>query len=382
MILVFNAGSSTLKYKLFDATSGKVRSQGMVEKIGETGDGPSGYGEAIKSVIQQLTAETNFQFSNLQAIGHRVVHGGNRLQAVEWVTAANIARIRELLDDTVTLAPLHNPPAIQCLEAVHTLAPHVPNVLVFDTGFFKELPPVAYRYALPDWCFDHYKIRRYGAHGTSHRYVSQLAIRTLAENNLSHEKIVTLHLGSGASIAAIRDGRPLDTSMGLTPLEGLVMGTRCGDIDPAIVLFLQRNAKLSVDEIDRLMNRESGMRGLCGDNDLRNVQIRAAEGDETAVFALEVFCRRIRKYIGAYAALLEGVDAIVFTAGIGEHSHEVRRRVCEPLKFLGVELDESANKANARILSTPESAVTLLMVPTNEERAIFDLTQQVLASKK
>lgn len=381
MILVFNAGSSTLKYKLFGTQSGDVTCQGMIERIGEIGGGPSDYAGAIELVVEQLSAQANFGFANLNAIGHRVVHGGDRLEAVQLVTDANLKLIRDLLDETITLAPLHNPPAIQCLDAVLALAAGVPNALVFDTGFFKELPAAAYRYALPEWCHQQYKIRRYGAHGTSHRYVNQKATEILAAAGLPHERIITLHLGSGASAAAIRGGLPLDTSMGLTPLEGLVMGTRCGDIDPAIIPFLQRNANLSADEVDRLLNRESGLRGLCGDNDMRTVLRRSSGGDSTAMLALEIFCRRIRKYIGAYAAVLEGVDAIVFTAGVGEHSPEVRKLVCQPLRFLGIQVDENANLNNKTIFSLPESGVTLLTIPTDEERAIFKQTRSLVNSR-
>jgi acetate kinase len=317
----------------------------------------------------------------LTGIGHRIVHGGSELAAVELVTTSNAQRIRDLLLETIPLAPLHNPPAIQCFDAVRAVVPDCPNVLVFDTGFFRDLPDAAARYALPAWCLDEYKIRRYGAHGTSHRFVARRATELLLEAGIPYGKLITCHLGNGASMTAIREGRPLDTSMGLTPLEGLIMGTRSGDIDPAIIPFLQRHAKLDADGIDRLLNRESGLKGLCGDNDMRAIERRASVGDTSAELALEMFCQRIRKYVGAYAAVLGGLDALVFTAGIGQHSSLVRKLVCERLAFLGLSLDLDANDDGKTFITKQDSQVTAMVVATDEELAIYHEARSMLVNR-
>jgi acetate kinase len=379
MILILNAGSSTLKFKLYSAQSGAVLSSGVVERIGEP-TGPADHGTALKMAIAILESGGSFRVEDLIAVGHRIVHGGNRLAAIERVDAQNRSRIRSLLVETIPLAPLHNPPAIQCFDAIFAAADQIPHVLVFDTGFFHQLPEAAHRYALPAWCYDDHQIRRYGAHGTSHQFVAGHAMRWLRASGLENRKIITLHLGNGASVAAIDDGLPIDTSMGLTPLEGLVMGTRCGDIDPAIIPFLQRNAGLTADQVDDLLNRQSGLKGMCGSNDMRMIQQMVDAGDPTAMLALEIYCRRIRKYIGAYAAILEGLDAIVFTAGVGQHSPMVRQRVCEPLTHLGVAIDGAANADNRTLISSARSAVAVLVMATDEELAIFQHVRDRIAS--
>jgi acetate kinase len=312
---------------------------------------------------------------DLAGIGHRVVHGGERFSAPARIDDEVIAAIRE----QVPLAPLHNPSNLLGIEISRVAFPAAPQVAVFDTAFHRTMPPRAYRYALPRDLARRFHIRRYGFHGTSHAHVSRKAAehlgRPLAEVNL-----VTMHLGNGASVAAVAGGRCIDTSMGLTPLEGLVMGTRSGDLDPAIVLFLHREARLSLDEIDTLLNRESGMKGLAGVNDMRQVERRAADGDQVAQEALDVYCYRIRKYVGAYAAALGRLDALVFTAGVGENSVVVRAGVCRGLERFGVRIDDARNRLRSReprTVSAGDSTVAVLVVPTDEE---LEIAEQTLAT--
>lgn len=385
MILVFNAGSSTLKFKLFSSDvdsigqpSAQVVCASVIERIGEY-TGPKDHEQAIEIAINYLRENASIEFKELTAIGHRVVHAGDVLRPIEKVTLENFVQVVSGLRETVQLAPLHNPPAISCLETAFSLAPDVTNVLVFDTGFFQALPDAASSYAVPAWFADQYKIRRYGAHGTSHRFVSQQAREFLAQLGLPCEKLITLHLGNGASAAAIQAGIPVDTSMGLTPLEGLIMGTRCGDLDPLIPLYLQDYANLSHTEVSRILNKESGLKGLCGDSDMRAIEKRIDQGDASAEFAFELFCRRIQKYVGAYTAVMEGLDAIVFTAGVGENSSRVRGRVCSKLGYLGLQLDEKSNIENAKLISTQTSQVAVLTIHTDEELAIYKETLKVLS---
>jgi acetate kinase len=292
--------------------------------------------------------------------------------------------VMKALEENVHLAPLHNPPNILGIKAVQKLLPKVPNVGVFDTAFHQSMPKKAYLYALPYELYETHRIRRYGFHGTSHRYVSRRAAEILGRDYYDF-KVITCHLGNGASIAAVRHGKSIDTSMGFTPLEGLVMGTRCGDIDPAIVIYLQQNLGMSVEKVYDLLNKKSGMLGLTNNlsSDMRDIEDAAHSGNEIAQLALDIYVYRIAKYIGAYAAAMNGVDAIVFTAGVGENSPYVREKVCEYLGFLGVKIDRQLNdvKGLERIISTPDSKVAVLIVPTNEELVIARDTKYIVENK-
>jgi acetate kinase len=390
-VLVVNTGSSSIKYQLFEMDGQSVLASGLVERIGEAGAKLTHRaGDAEPLVVEDRIADHSDGFervfkafenaggpiTDLAGIGHRVVHGGERLTAPTLVDDATIQAIA----DQAALAPLHNPPNLLGIRITRASFPDTPQVAVFDTAFHQTMPPRAWRYALPRGLADELRIRRYGFHGTSHAYVTRKAAehlgRPVAEVNL-----ITLHLGNGASVAAVEGGRCIDTSMGLTPLEGLVMGTRSGDLDPAVVFYLHREARLSVDDIDDLLNKRSGMLGLAGANDMREVARLVAAGDQAAAEALDVYCYRIRKYVGAYAAALGRLDALVFTAGIGENNDTVRARVCQGLEGLGVKLHAKRNKARngrARTISADDSAVAVLVVPTNEELEIAEQTLAVV----
>ena len=356
-VLVVNTGSSSIKYQLFEMAGQKVLASGLVERIGEAGSRLTHRaGDAEPLVVEDRVADHSEGFERvfgafetggepigeLAGIGHRVVHGGDRLTAPTLIDDAAIAAIAE----QVPLAPLHNPSNLLGIRIAMASFPQTPQVAVFDTAFHQTMPPRAWRYALPADLAAELRIRRYGFHGTSHAYVSRKAAehlgRPAAELNL-----ITLHLGNGASAAAVAGGRCIDTSMGLTPLEGLVMGTRSGDLDPAVVFYLHREAGLSVDDIDDLLNKRSGMLGLAGANDMREVARLVGEGDQAAAEALDVYCYRIRKYVGAYVAALGRLDALVFTAGIGENNDAVRAGVCQGLEGLGIALDPRRNRARS-----------------------------------
>jgi acetate kinase len=389
-VLVLNTGSSSIKYQLFEMDDRTVLASGLLERIGEdTSRLTHRAGGAEPLVADGRIADHRDGFDHifrafgsagglaggLAGIGHRVVHGGERFSAPARIDDEVIAAIRE----QVPLAPLHNPSNLLGIEISRAAFPATPQVAVFDTAFHRTMPPRAYRYALPRDLADRLHIRRYGFHGTSHAHVARKAAahlgRPLAEVNL-----VTMHLGNGASVAAVAGGRCIDTSMGLTPLEGLVMGTRSGDLDPAVVVFLHREAHLSVDEIDTLLNRDSGMKGLTGVNDMRQVERRAAAGDQLAQEALDLYCYRIRKYVGAYAAALGRLDALVFTAGVGENSVVVRAGVCRGLERFGVRIDDTRNRlrsTGSRTVSTDDGTVAVLVVPTDEE---LEIAEQTLAT--
>jgi acetate kinase len=394
-VLVVNTGSSSIKYQLFEMPEGsdaKVLASGLVERIGEAGaklTHRAGDGEPL--VVEDRIADHSDGFdrvfqafesaggpiSDLAGIGHRVVHGGERLTAPTLVDEATIQAIA----DQAPLAPLHNPPNLLGIRITRASFPDTPQVAVFDTAFHQTMPPRAWRYALPRDLADELRIRRYGFHGTSHAYVARKAAEHLGRP-ATELNLITLHLGNGASVAAVAGGRCIDTSMGMTPLEGLVMGTRSGDLDPAVVFYLHREAGLSVDDIDDLLNKRSGMLGLAGANDMREVARLVAVGNEAAAEALEVYCYRIRKYVGAYTAALGRLDALVFTAGIGENNGAVRAGVCQGLKGLGVTLHGKRNKARTgkvRTISADDSAVAVLVVPTNEELEIAEQTLAVVA---
>ena len=323
MVLVLNAGSSSLKYKLFEWETLEVRVAGIVEAIEE-----GGYAEAIAQMEAALRAHGVASLSEVAAIGHRVVHGGER-----FVESALIdEKVESAIEALIPLAPLHNPANLEGIRTARRRAPEVVQVAVFDTAFRQSLPEAAYRYALPTALYTEAGIRRYGFHGTSHAYVARQSAARL-EQPLETTNLITLHLGNGTSACAICDGQSVETSMGMTPLEGLVMGTRSGNVDPGVLLYLAREQGYTVEQIDRLLNRESGLEGLCGDHDLRQIHARIAEGDREAALALEIFVHRVRKYIGAYVAVLGRVDALVFTGGIGENDAIVREKIMEGLPF-------------------------------------------------
>lgn len=393
-VLVLNSGSSSMKHQLFDMRTGVVRAGGVVERIGEAGSSVrfgvadatgelasrteaqaiADHGEALAHVFAAL-ADAGLA-RDLIGIGHRVVHGGERFLSPTVISAEVIDGIRA----QIPLAPLHNPANLAGIEVALAQRPDVPQVAVFDTAFHRTLPPHAYRYAIPARFYREHGVRRYGFHGTSHAFVARRAAAHLGRA-AEDVNLITAHLGNGASITAIAGGRSIDTSMGLSPLEGLVMGTRSGDLDPAIIFHLQRVAGLDATEVDRVLNKESGLKGLCGDNDLRTVEERAEVGDTDALLALEVYAYRIRKYIGAYTAALGHVDALVFTAGVGENSPTVRARVLEGLSGLGYALDTAANdrRADGALLDVtgPGARTRVLVVPTDEE---FEIAAQTLAS--
>jgi acetate kinase len=401
-VLVVNTGSSSIKYQLFEMPGGppggapgnpaaKVLASGLVERIGEAGaklthragDGEPlvvqepvpGHSEGFERVFAAFETAGG-PVTDLAGIGHRVVHGGDRLTVPTLIDDATIQAIA----DQAPLAPLHNPSNLLGIRITRASFPDTPQVAVFDTAFHQTMPPRAWRYALPTDLAGDLRIRRYGFHGTSHAYVSRKATEHLGRP-AGELNLITLHLGNGASVAAVAGGRCIDTSMGLTPLEGLVMGTRSGDLDPAVVFYLHREAGMSVDDIDDLLNKRSGMLGMAGANDMREVGRLVAEGDAAATEALDVYCYRIRKYVGAYTAALGRLDALVFTAGIGENNDAVRAGVCQGLEGLGVRLHGKRNKARsgrARTISADDSKVAVLVVPTNEELEIAEQTLAVV----
>jgi acetate kinase len=364
MILVLNSGSSSVKYRLFDTDFMETRS-GLVERVGEPGSPVPDH----EAALNQVAAEVGLDSLRLTGVGHRVVHGGTRFQAPTVVDDDVIAAIRALSP----LAPLHNPANATGIELCRRLRPDVPHVAVFDTAFHATLPATAATYALDRAIASRYGIRRYGFHGTSVSWVSRQAADLLGRP-MAELAMIVLHLGNGASATAVDSGRSVETSMGLTPLEGLVMGTRTGDIDPAVAFLLGREAGMGLPEIDELYHERGGLRGLCGDNDMRAVTRRVAGGDPDAVLALDVFCHRIRKYVGAYFAVLGRLDAVVFTAGVGEHSAEVRARSLAGLAALGIAVDPVRNGSGtgARVISPDGAAVAVCVVPTDEERAIAE----------
>ena len=401
-ILVINSGSSSLKYQLLalDTANGAILTAGSVERIGETSSAlrhrwrrsDGGLDELTRTIVAadhraafaavgvalRETAGSD-ELRRIDAIGHRVVHGGEHFRAPTRIDSAVVSAIRAL----IPLAPLHNPANVLGIELCLELFPDAPQVAVFDTAFHQTMPPHAYHYALPRALYAEHRVRRYGFHGTSHAYVARRAAEYL-KRPLTALNLVTLHLGNGASAAAIAGGRCIDTSMGLTPLEGLVMGTRCGDIDPALVFYIARATGVDHASIETLLNNESGLKGLCGVNDMREVLTRMDAGDAHARLAFEVYCYRIRKYIGAYVAALGGVDAIVFTAGIGENAPAVRAGACAGLEALGISLDPGRNAVAAGDISDIHAAaspVKVLVVRTNEELEIAEQTRAALAER-
>jgi acetate kinase len=369
-VLVLNSGSSSIKYCLFQMKSMDVLRAGDVDRIGETGSSAvRDHGEGFVRVMSDLsTSGTIGEPASLFGIGHRVVHGGERFREPARVDAGILDAIREM----IPFAPLHNPGNLQGIEVALATCPGVPQVAVFDTAFHQTMPPRAFHYALPRDIYDAYRVRRYGFHGTSHAHVARRAAELLGKPPAALN-LITFHLGNGASAAAIREGKSVDTSMGMTPLEGLIMGTRCGDLDPAIPFFLGAVTGKDPGEIQALLNKESGLKGICGANDMREVHRMAEAGNPSASLAIDMYSYRIRKYLGAYIAVLGRVDALVFTGGIGENDAEVRRRACEGLERLGIGVDEARNGSPSSVpreIQREGMPVKILVIPTNEELEI------------
>ncbi|HEV7852833.1 MAG TPA: acetate kinase [Mycobacterium sp.] len=366
-VLVINSGSSSLKYAVVQPDSGTVVVDGIVERIG---DGPvADHGAALQEAFKRLAESGRpLESLGLLAVGHRIVHGGPDLYKPTLVDEALIAKV----DALAPLAPLHNPPALLGIQVARDAMPDLPHVAVFDTAFFHDLPAAAATYAIDRDIARQWQIRRYGFHGTSHQFVSE-QVATFLDEPLGSLNQIVLHLGNGASASAISGGRPVDTSMGLTPLEGLVMGTRSGDIDPGIISYLSRTAGMRVEDIETMLNKRSGVRGLGGEIDFRVLHQRIESGDAAAQLAYDVYIHRLRKYIGAYMAVLGNTDVITFTAGVGENDAVVRRDALAGLTTLGIELDGRLNESSdkcARRISAETSRTTVLVVPTDEELAI------------
>jgi acetate kinase len=379
-VLVINSGSSSLKYQLVEPESGIERAGGGIQQIGEPSSRVADHEEALRLAFGQMAeAGVDLKSCGLLAVGHRVVHGG---QAFYRPTLLDDARIADI-DKLSELAPLHNPPAVQGIKVARKLLPDVAHVAVFDTAYFHNLPAAAATYAMNRELAERYQIRRYGFHGTSHRYVSERAAAFL-DRPLDSLNQIVLHLGNGASASAIAGGRPVDTSMGLTPLEGLVMGTRSGDIDPGVISYLWRSAKMDVDKIESMLNNRSGVWGLAGERDFRRLHAMIESGDSSAQLAYDVFIHRLRKYIGAYLAVLGHTDVISFTAGVGENDSAVRRDAVAGLQDLGIVLDDSRNLSGdegVQRISADDSPIAVLVVPTNEELAIARDCANLLAGR-
>ncbi|MBR7020223.1 MAG: acetate kinase [Lachnospiraceae bacterium] len=385
-VLVVNCGSSSLKYQLIDSETEQALAVGLCERIGIDGrlkhtpaggekvvleDALPNHEVAIKNVLAALTNPTYGvikDLSEIGAVGHRVVHGGEKFTKSVVIDDAVIAGIKECCD----LAPLHNPANLIGIDACMKLMPGVPEVAVFDTAFHQTMPKEAYLYAVPYEYYTNYGVRRYGFHGTSHSYVSKRAI-AVAGLDANNSKVIVCHLGNGASCSAVLNGRSVDTSMGLTPLEGLIMGTRSGDIDPAVIEFVAKKENKTLAEMMTVLNKKSGVDGMSGvGSDFRDLDAAAKEGNERAQVAVEAFAYRVAKYVGAYTAAMNGVDAIAFTAGIGENDGKVRKKICDRLGFLGITIDDAKNAIRGEevIISTPDSKVKVMVIPTNEELAI------------
>lgn len=393
-VLVLNCGSSSVKYQLVDMETESLLAVGKVERIGmdsavlthkKTGAAEIKetssileHTAAIKKVLAVLTHPQHGvvkDVKEISAVGHRVVHGGEDFTGSVLVTEEMKNVMKQLID----LAPLHNPPNLQGIAAAETLLPGVPQAAVFDTAFHATMPRKAFLYALPYVLYKRHHIRRYGFHGTSHRYVSERAA-VLMGKPMEELKIITCHLGNGASIAAVQGGKSVDTSMGFTPLEGLIMGTRSGDFDPAIVLYVMAKEEIGLSEVNAMLNKHSGLQGISGISDMREIEEEMKAGNSKAKDAFDLFEYRLRKYIGAYAAAMNGVDTIVFTGGIGENSPMVREAVCENLTYLGIELDrkKNENRAKEKDISTAASKVKVWVVPTNEELVIARDTARIV----
>jgi acetate kinase len=395
-VLVINAGSSSIKYQFFESETGEVLAKGGAERIGldnalivhsrydedkvKLEEDLPNHKEAVEKVLEILTSSDLGVINSMMeidAVGHRVVHGGEKFSCSVIITPAVKAAIRVCS----ALAPLHNPANLIGIEACEAAMPGVPQVAVFDTAFHQTMPPKAYMYALPYEIYDEYRFRRYGFHGTSHRFVAERAAKMIGKP-IEELRIVTCHLGNGSSIAAIKNGKSIDTSMGLTPLAGVCMGTRCGDIDPAIVTMLMEKEGLDMKGVDNLMNKKSGVAGISGvSSDFRDLYAASREGNERAQLALDMFIYQCKKFVGAYTAVMGGIDAIVFTAGIGENTPEMRESIVEGLSYLGLNIDPSKNdglRGKEADISADGSTAKVLVIPTNEELAIARETDRLV----
>ena len=395
-ILVLNCGSSSVKYKLFEMQSKEVLAQGGIEKIGLKGSFlkltlPSGekvilegeileHQSAIEYILGVITSEKYGCIKSLDeidAVGHRVVHGGEKFNSSVRIDSDVIQKIVECID----IAPLHNPPNLLGIEAIKEILPNCPQVAVFDTAFHQTMPDYAYMYGIPYSLYKKYAIRRYGFHGTSHRYVARRACEVLGLP-YEQQRIITAHIGNGGSLSAVKNGVSIDTSMGMTPVEGLLMGTRCGDIDPGVIGFLMEKEHIGFNSMLTLINKHSGVLGVSGvSSDMREIESAIAEGNERAALAMKIYNYRIRKYIGAYAAALGGVDVLVFTGGVGENQFRTRSEVCKDLEFMGLKLDETINngmRGEEKLISAADSKVKVIVVPTDEEFMIAADTLSVL----
>jgi len=395
IILVVNAGSSSLKYQLIDMKNENVLAKGLCDRIGlpaslikhKTFDGRSlekeiempTHKDAIANLLKVLTNDEVGVIKSLDeitAVGHRVVHGGEKF----FKSVIIDDEVMKTLEECAELAPLHNPPNITGIKACQQVLPNVKQVAVFDTAFHQTMPKKAYMYALPYEYYEKYKVRKYGFHGTSHKYVSERAALLLGKP-IEELKIVTCHLGNGSSVAAVKGGKVVDTSMGFTPLDGLAMGTRCGSIDPAIVTFIMNKEGLTTEQMDTIMNKKSGMLAVSGvSSDFRDLDDAVEQGNERAALALDIFAYQVKKTIGAYACAMGGLDAVVFTAGIGENNSKMRKMICEGLEFLGISIEDEKNlKRGEEIDVSKEGAkVRVLVIPTNEELAIAKETQKLI----
>ncbi|PRZ12843.1 acetate kinase [Laceyella sediminis] len=395
-ILVINCGSSSIKYQLFDMTDESVLATGLVEKIGTESamikhEVPGAEEKVLiseildhrvgmKKVLDLLMDKEEGVIQSadeVAAVGHRVVHGGEFFSSSVVIDS----QVRQAIRQTIDLAPLHNPPNLLGIDAAQAQLPHATHVAVFDTAFHQTMPDYAYMYALPRILYQKYKVRRYGFHGTSHKYVSQRAAEFLGKP-LADLKIISCHIGNGASITAVQGGKSVDTSMGMTPLEGLMMGTRSGDIDPAIVPFVIAKEELTIGEVSSMMNKHSGLLGVSGiSSDMREVTEAMFDGNSQAKLAIDMYIYKIKKVIGSYVAAMDGLDVLLFTAGVGENASLIRERVCEGLSFFGIEIDKEENairKKEERRISTPASKVEVLVIPTNEELMIARETKELV----
>lgn len=394
-VLVINSGSSSIKYQLVDPETGEAIAKGLVERIGDPlgkikhthGDDvtieeiPIADHEVGMREVLRLFDDKGPKLAEagIVAVGHRIVQGGKYFAGPAVIND----KVRNLIEELCPMAPLHNPAHLKGIDVARDLMPEIPHVAVFDTAFFQALPEKAYTYALNAEVAEKYAVRRYGAHGTSHQFVSREVAKYLGRDDL---KQIVMHLGNGASVSAVLNGKPIDTSMGLTPLEGLMMGTRTGDIDPAVVFHLARQGGMTIDEIDTLFNKQSGMKGMTGESDMRSVWEMIFNDDDKeaqhkARVAMDVYINRLLKYVGSYTAELGGLDVITFTAGIGENDWDVRKELAQALEPFGVKIDLAANDGRIgepRVISTPDSTVTLLVYPTNEEFAIARLAREVI----
>lgn len=393
-VLVLNSGSSSIKYQFFDTEKKIALAKGLVDRIGMAGavlshqryDGNNikiageilDHQIAVEYVLGVMLSKNHGVIDDkkdIEAVGHRVVHGGETFSGSVFIND----EVVKVLQDNIELAPLHNPPNIKGIQACQRILPDVPQCGVFDTAFHSHMPPKSYLYGIPYELYKKYKIRRYGFHGTSHLYVSQRAA-ALLNKDIKDLKIITAHLGNGCSMAAVKHGQSMDTSMGFTPLEGLLMGTRSGDLDPSLILYIMAKEGLTVGEANTLLNKHSGLIGISGESsDMREILTAVKDNQQRAKWAFEIFCYRIKKYVGAYAAAMGGLDALVFTGGIGENSKEIREEVSKEMEFLGINLDDLRNENNDEIISKENSKVSVMRIPTNEELVIALDTEKIVS---